>query len=207
MYNHTNTCILRIRSFWQIHYSNYMQYVMWDTIKHQYVLTRACTRRNGNELEAGVDSDRTSRKFKKESIALQNREAPFNRAHCTSTLRQRLNRLPCTFRVIRPGITTHLTSPELVVTFTIAASRHKLRRRIARRRRTVNYGVRNFCRRFRVTVVRWKHRPEKKLARRGTSAPEHRGGGWKKNSFERGEGSQMGEKYEVMRFLNIFRKG
>ena len=35
------------------------------------------------ELEAGVDSDRTSRKFVEESMALQNREAPFNRAHCT----------------------------------------------------------------------------------------------------------------------------
>lgn len=106
------------------------------------------------ELEAGVDSDRTSRKFVEESMALQNREAPFNRAHCTARSRQRLNRPPCTFWVIRPGITTHLTSPELVVTFTIAASRRKLRRRIARRRRAVSYGVRNFCWRFRVAVAR-----------------------------------------------------
>lgn len=133
-----------------------------------YVRVRGAT---GNELEAGVDSDRTSRKFVEESMALQNREAPFNRAHCTARPRQRLNRLPCTFRVIRPGITTHLTSPELVVTFTIAASRRKLRRRIARRGRAVSYGARNFCRRFRVAVARWKHRPEKKLARRGAVLP------------------------------------
>lgn len=148
------------------------------------------------ERARGVDSDRASRKFVEESMALQNREAPFNRAHCTARPRQRLNRPPCTFRVIRPGITTHLTSPELVVTFTIAASRRKLRRCIARRRRAVSYGVRNFCWRFRVAVARWKHRPGKKIGKTRNGASEHRGAGWKKNNFERGEGSQMGEKYE-----------
>lgn len=86
-------------------------------------------------------------------MALQNREALFNCAHCTARPRQRLNHPPCTSRVIRPGITTHLTSPELV-TFTIATSRRKLRRCIALRGRAVSYGVRNFCRRFRVVVAR-----------------------------------------------------
>lgn len=132
-----------------------------DTIKYQYVLMRACMRRNESEPEAGVDSDRTSHKFVEESMALQSREALFNHAHCTARPHQRLNRLLCTFRVIRPSITTHLTSPELV-TFTIAASRRKLRWRIARRRRAVSYGVRNFCWRFHVAVARWKHRLEKK---------------------------------------------
>jgi len=125
-----------------------------DTIKYQYVLMRACTRRNESEPEAGVDSDRTSRKFVEESMALQSREALFNHAHCTARSHQYLKRLLCTFRVIRPSITTHLTSPELVVTFTIAASRRKLRRRIARRRRAVSYGVRNFCWRFHIAVAR-----------------------------------------------------
>jgi len=47
----------------------------------------------------------------------------------------------------------------------------------------------------------------KKIGKTRNGAFECRGGGWKKNSFKRGEGSQMGKKYEglVIRSLNVFR--
>lgn len=134
-YNHTNTCKPTVSGKYTELFELYA--VRYHEIRSNISkCSRACCEVQRERAEfTGLDSNRTSHKFGGiyGVICYKIEKRYFSRAHCIPKPRQRLNRLSFghTLRAICPSITMHSNPhPVLVVTFTIAIIRRKLRRRI-----------------------------------------------------------------------------